>query len=162
MKLTGLASDTKKKQSVSPVLPRTDFLQPKPPPGVAVAPHAKRPALLGKTKHRLSLQATQLSLSSPNPLQRQELDLENSQIYPVLQNSSASSATVQSSPNESEFEFVGSATCRLKAVAPTGHFGVAPTPLIPMPPAEQTASSRGQRVNRHLTLHQTENLLSAT
>ncbi|KAF4089711.1 hypothetical protein AMELA_G00069960 [Ameiurus melas] len=139
-----------------PVSPRRDFLQPKPPP--AVARH-NRPALLGQARHRISLKAMQLPGSSPNPSQLQELDLENSHMPQI---SSASSATVQSSPCELKIAFVGSATCRLKDKALAGHFGAAPTPLIPAPPAGQRASSRGQRVGRRLAPNQTGSLLSAT
>ncbi|MCJ8731845.1 hypothetical protein PDJAM_G00204090 [Pangasius djambal] len=158
MKLTGLADDSEKEKSVSPVSPKTDFLQPKPPPAVALRDN--RPALLGKTRHRMSLKVTQLPGSTPNP--PQEVDLENSHIHPVPQISSASSATVHSSPSESKIAFVGSAACRLKDRAVAGRFRAAPTPLIPAPPAGQRASSRGQRVGRRLALHQTGNLLSAT
>ncbi|KAK3545888.1 hypothetical protein QTP70_016603 [Hemibagrus guttatus] len=153
MKLTGLASDSEKKQSVSPVSPRTEFLQPKPPPAVA-PPHDNR------TRHRMSLKATQLSGSSPKHAQLQGLDLENVHIHSVPQ---MNSATVESSPSESETAFVGSATCRLKYGALAGHLGAAPISLVPAPPpARQRASSRGQRVGRRLARHQTGNLLSAT
>lgn len=146
MKLTGLAGDSEKKKQ-SPVSPRTEFLQPKPPPAVA-PPHENR------TRHRLSLKATQLSETSPKHAQLQGPDLENVHM---------NSATVESSPSESEISFVESANCRLKYGALAGHLGAAPISLVPAPPpVGQRASSRGQRVGRRLAQHQTGNLLSAT
>lgn len=88
--------------------------------------------------------------------------MENSHILSVPQMSSPSLATVQSSSTESEIAFVGSAACTPKDVTLNGHFGAAPSPLVPAPPVGQRASSKGQRVGRRLALHQTGNLLSAT
>ncbi|KAG7329913.1 hypothetical protein KOW79_006135 [Hemibagrus wyckioides] len=151
MKLTGLAGNSEKKQS--PVSPRTEFLQPKPPPAVA-PPHENR------TRHRLSLKATQLSGTSPKHAQLQGVDPENVHIHSVPR---MNSAAVESSSSESEIAFVGSANCRLKYGALAGHLGAAPISLVPAPPpAVQRASSRGQRVGRRLAHHQTGNLLSAT
>lgn len=160
MKPNSLANDSEKKQPISPISPRTDFLQPKPPPAVAL--HDNRPAHLGTTRHRISFKATQPLGPPPNPPQLHGLDLENSHILPGTQMSSASSTTVQSFPSESKIAFVGSASCRRKHGALAEHLGAAPTPLIPAPPAGQRSSSRGQLVGRRLALHQTGNLLSAT
>ncbi|KAM9500890.1 coiled-coil domain-containing protein 24 [Clarias gariepinus] len=140
-------SDSKKKESVSPVSPRTHFLQPKPP--LSVAPCDKRPALLGKTRHAMF---TQLPGSAPNPPELQELDLENSLIQPMQQITFASLTTIQS---ERKTAFGGSATCRPKDETLAQHFGAAPTSLIPTPPTGQQARNMGQRVGRHLAVRQT-------
>ncbi|KAI5627867.1 coiled-coil domain-containing protein 24 [Silurus asotus] len=147
IKMTALANDSEEKQPVSPVSPRTDFLQPMPPP----ASYKNRAASLGQTRHRIPLKATQLSRSSLDLPQLHKPDLENYRIQPVEQMSSACSATLQSSSSESEIACVGSATCRL------GNIGAEAvlTPLIPVPPAGQRGSSRGQRMGRHLVLHHT-------
>lgn len=158
--MTGLASASKQKHPVSPASPRSDVLQPKPPPAVAL--HDNRPALLGKTRHRISLKATKLPGSSPHPPHLQELDLENSRNHPLFQISSASSGTVSSSSIETKMTFVGSPNCKLKESAQAGHFTAAPIPLIPAPPVGQRGSSRGLREGRRIAFHQTGNLLSAT
>ncbi|KAF7706090.1 coiled-coil domain-containing protein 24 isoform X2 [Silurus meridionalis] len=147
MKMTALANDSEKKQPVSPVSLRTDFLQPMPPPAL----YKNRAASLGQTRHRIPLKATQLPRSSLDLPQLHKPDLENNRIQPVEQMSSACSATLQSSSSESKIACVGSETCRL------GHIGAEAvlTPLIPVPPAGQRGSSRGQRMGRHLVLHHT-------
>lgn len=146
-----------KQQSVSPLLPKADFLQPKPP--LAAAPH-NRAALLGKTRHRTSLKATQVSGSSPIPAPLQRLESETSHNHPVPQINSAFAATVQSFSHE---PLVGSATCRNKDRTMPGHSKAALTAMIPVPPAGQRESSRGQRVGRRLELKtQKGNPLSAT